>query len=182
MESRSPEPLHKLPDCLHDADLLGCCLSRWRCASLVNMLRGGSAAHHDLATIFAGQHAYAYLTSNVLQQKVTRSSAVCTPLSRLWPHICARRKQGETGRLGFGSRGAHLNNMGPGWAPWAWRAGLEQQRLEQILRRRSAAPMPRRHLWPGRACAPQLLPPARAYMCVSTLFLTRLAPTTDYGS
>ncbi len=40
---------------------------------------------------------YAYLTSNVLQQKVTRSSAVRTPLSRLQPHICARREQGETG-------------------------------------------------------------------------------------
>ena len=69
----------------------------------------------------------------------------------------------------FCVRGACLSCMELGWAPWAWRAGREQERWEQILQRQSAAPMPRRPLWPAHACAPHLLPPAHAYMYVSAL-------------
>ncbi len=82
----------------------------------------------------------------------------------------------------FCVRGACLSCMELGWAPWAWRAGREQERWEQILQRQSAAPMPRRPLWPAHACAPHLLPPAHAYMRVSALLLSHVAPATGQVS
>ena len=75
---------------------------------------------------------YAFLTSNVLQQKVTRSSAVCTPLTRLHPYtLCEQVRRGDRHKTRVWQeclpelKGAGLGTLGmEGWPGEAAGAGL----------------------------------------------------------